>query len=102
MLLGDVIAGLDDEAAAMETLVSLGDLALLRRVEEAAAEHALTPGEFAAQAVDTFSSRASDEDWVSLIGVMGRTADPGQACLKAMVEFALRPAGAARSCGHNG
>ncbi len=101
MLLGDVIAGLDDEAAAMETLVSLGDLALLRRVEEAAAEHALTPGEFAAQAVGSFSSRASDEDWVSLIGVMGRTAEPGQACLKGMVEFALRPA-ATSACHHHG
>ena len=102
MLLGDVIAELDDEAAAMEMLLSLGDLALVTRVEEAAAQHAVTPGEFAAQAVALFSNQASDEDWVSLIGVMGQTADPGQVCLKKMVEFALRPAKASHGCGHHG
>ncbi len=102
MLLGDVIARFDDEVIALETLVGLGDLALLRRVEEAAAQHALTPGEFAAQAVSIFSTSASDEDWVSLIGVMGQSRDPGQACLKRMVEFALRPAGGAHACGHHG
>lgn len=100
MLLGDVIARLDDEAAALETLVGLGDLALLARVEAAAAEGSLTPGEFAAQAVEIFSSQASDEDWVSLVGVMGRTDDPGQACLRRMVEFALAPTGARHGCGH--
>jgi hypothetical protein len=102
MLLGDVIAELDDEAAAMEMLLSLGDLALVTRVEEAAVQHAVTPGEFAAQAVALFSNQASDEDWVSLIGVMGQTTDPGQVCLKKMVEFALRPAKASHGCGHHG
>lgn len=101
MLLGDVIAGLDDEAHAMQTLIGLGDLALVVRVEEAAAGEGLTPGAFAAQAVQLFSNQASDEDWVSLIGVMGQTTDPGQACLRKMVEFALRPSrGAGHACGH--
>jgi hypothetical protein len=101
MLLGDVIAGLDDEALAMQTLIGLGDLALVVRVEEAAAGEGLTPGAFAARAVQIFSSDASDEDWVSLIGVMGQTTDPGQACLRKMVEFALRPStGAGHACGH--
>jgi hypothetical protein len=101
MLLGDVISQFEDEAAAMEALVGLGDLALVRRVEEAAAQQDLTPGEFAAQAVAVFSTQASDEDWVSLVGVMGQTADPGQACLKKMVEFALRPTRASHACGHH-
>jgi hypothetical protein len=101
MLLGDVIAGLDDEALAMQALIGLGDLALVVRVEEAAAGEGLTPGAFAARAVQIFSSDASDEDWVSLIGVMGQTTDPGQACLRKMVEFALRPStGAGHVCGH--
>lgn len=91
MILGDLIAGLEDETSAMETLIGLGDLALLARIEQAAAAHDLTTGEFAAQSVRIFSGRASDEDWVSLIGVMGQSADPGQVCLKRMVEFALRP-----------
>lgn len=102
MLLGDVIAGLDDEAHAMQTLIGLGDLALVVRVEEAAAGAGLTPGAFAAQAVQVFSNQASDEDWVSLIGVMGQTTNPGQACLRKMVEFALRPSrGAGHGCGHH-
>jgi hypothetical protein len=62
----------------------------------------MTAGEFAAQAVRMFSDTASDEDWVSLIGVMGQTQDPGQICLKKMVEFALRPpTGGAHACGHH-
>jgi hypothetical protein len=98
MLLGDVIARLDDEAVATETLIGLGDLALLARVQQAADQDGVTMGEFAAHAVDAFSTRASDEDWVSLIGAMGQRGDPGQACLKRMVEFALRPV-APHACG---
>lgn len=101
MLLGDIIAQFEDAAAALEALVGLGDLALLARVEDAAAAAELTPGAFAAQAVEVFSTRASDEDWVSLIGAMGQTADPGQACLKRMIEFALKPAGPSHVCGHS-
>lgn len=100
MLLGDIIAQLDDETVAMETLVGLGDLALLARVECAAGGEGLTPGEYAARAVQLFSDTASDEDWVSLIGVMGQTDDPGRICLKKMVEFALKPKGGHHACGH--
>jgi len=101
VLLGDIIARLDDETVAMEALVGLGDLTLLARVEEAASQEGLSPGGFAAQAVQVFSTLASNEDWVSLIGAMGRTSDPGQACLRKMVEFALRPTGASHACGHH-
>lgn len=102
MLLGDVIARLDDEVAAMEALVGLGDLALLAEVETAAAREGLAPGAFAARAVGLFSSRASDDDWVSLIGAVGRAEDPGGACLKGMLAFALVPERAAPACGHVG
>lgn len=91
MILGDLLADLDDEATAMETLLGLGDLALLARVEEAAAADDLSAGAFTVQSVRAFSARASDAEWVSLLGALGRSADPGQACLKQMVAFALRP-----------
>ncbi|CAH1680211.1 conserved hypothetical protein [Hyphomicrobiales bacterium] len=101
MLLGDIISRLDDEAMAMQTLVGLGDLVLLTQVETAAAAEGLTAGGFAARAVNLFSNQASDEDWVSLIGVMGRTTDPGQACLRNILHFALRPPReAVHACGH--
>jgi hypothetical protein len=103
MLLGDILSSLDDEAMAMQALVGLNDLVLLTRVEAAASAEGLTAGGFAARAVDRFSSQASDEDWVSLIGVMGRTTDPGQACLRNILHFALRPpkeTAHACGCGH--
>ncbi|WP_027132687.1 hypothetical protein [Geminicoccus roseus] len=101
MLLGDLIARLDDADVATETLLGMDDLVLLSRIEAAAAQAGLAPGAFAAQAVALFAGQASDEDWVSLIGVMGQTTDPGQACLKKMVEYALRPTQAAHGCGHH-
>ena len=102
MLLSDIIAALDDEAFAAETLVQLGDLPLLSRVRTKAEYDGLTLGEFATRAVQNFANRASDDDWVSLIGVMGRSDAPGEICLKTMVEFALRPMGAAQASGHHG
>ncbi|ACA19971.1 hypothetical protein M446_5679 [Methylobacterium sp. 4-46] len=100
MLLGDIIARLDDEAVAAETLVQLGDLVLLGRVQEAAARAGVAPGAFAARAVGLFSDTASDEEWVGLIGAMGRTTEPGLACLRRMVEFALSAPGGSHACGH--
>ncbi len=98
MLLGDLVARFDDEAFALESLLAIGDLALLARVEEAAAKEQLSAGEFAVRAGQLFSDNASDDDWVSLIGVMGRTDDPGRECLRKMLEFALRPARPEHSC----
>lgn len=102
MLLGDLISRLDDEVVALEALLGLGDLALLADVEAAAARQGLTPGGFAARAVSLFTTGASDDDWVSLIGTIGRAEDPGGACLKGMLAFALRPAPAGAACGHAG
>jgi hypothetical protein len=102
MLLSDIIAALDDEVFATETLIGLGDLPLLSRVKTRAAQDGLTLGEFATQAVRIFSGRASDDEWVSLIGVMGQSDAPGQLCLKRMIEFTLRPREEAHACGHHG
>ena len=102
MLLGDLIARLDDETLAIETLVGLDDLALVAEVDTAAARQGLTAGAFAARAVSLFTTGASDDDWVSLIGTIGRAEDPGGACLKTMLAYALRPAPAGHACGHAG
>lgn len=99
MLLGTLIRELEDETTAMETLVALGDLALLAKVESAAACDDLTPGAFAARAVAIFANSASDEDWVTLFGKLGRAEDPGAACLSQMLAFSLVPPAKA-ACGH--
>jgi hypothetical protein len=81
MLLGDVIARLDDPAVAAETLLSLDDLSLTARVTEAAASRQVPLGDYAAGAVRAFVAQAGDEDWLTLIGRMGRAEDPARVFL---------------------
>jgi hypothetical protein len=89
MLLGEVIARFDDEAAASEALLSLGDLALMLRVNARAAEQHITAGQLAMQAVGDFVSSASDEDWLTLVGQMSRVNDPGATFLRNALSRAL-------------
>jgi hypothetical protein len=77
MLLGDVIARFEDEAFVNETLLALDDLALTARVLTGAAENKVSAGEFAAQSVGQFVNGASDEEWLTLIGLMSRAENPG-------------------------
>lgn len=72
MLLGDIIARFQDEAAVSETLFSLGDLALTASVVARAAESNITTGEFTLESVGRFVNGATDEEWLTLIGQMSR------------------------------
>ncbi len=89
MLLGEVIARFDDEAAANEALLSLGDLALMLRVSVLAAEEQVSAGQLAMQAVGQFVNSASDEDWLTLVGQMSRADDPGSVFLRSALSRAL-------------
>jgi hypothetical protein len=89
MLLGDVIARFDDEAAANETLLSLGDLALMLRVTTLAAEHNVSAGQLAMLAVGHFVNAAGDEDWLNLVGQMTRAEDPGAVFLRRVLSSAM-------------
>jgi hypothetical protein len=89
MLLGDVIARLEDEAFVNETLLELDDLALTAQVVASAAENNVSAGEFAAQSVGRFVNSASDEEWLTLIGLMSRADDPGQVFLRRVLSSAL-------------
>jgi hypothetical protein len=73
---------LDDPAVAAETLLSLDDLALVARVQEAAARAGLETGEFAAASIGRFVSSAGDEDWVGLVGAVSGADDPAAAFLR--------------------
>jgi hypothetical protein len=77
MLLGDVIARFDDDSTALQMLMSLDDLALIARVREACGREDYALGEFARAAVQRYASAASDEEWVTVLGQMGRTQAPG-------------------------
>jgi len=89
MLLGDLIARFDDEAVVAEALLSLGDLSLTVRICEVAAREGLTVGGFASAAVQQFSSSASDEEWVTVIGQMGPSNEPGLVLLRRSLIWAL-------------
>jgi hypothetical protein len=54
-----------------------------------AAEQNLSPGELASDAVGAFISRASDEDWLTLVGQMARAENPGAAFLRRALAAAL-------------
>ncbi len=82
MLLGDIIASFQDEAVINETLFSLGDLALTARLVALAAESGVSTGELATQSVGRFVNGASDEEWLTLIGQMLRSDNPGQVFLR--------------------
>jgi len=100
MLLGELINRFEDEGVAMETLMAIGDLALTTQVREAAAQEGISPGAFLSRATRIFTNEASEDDWLSLMGAMGRAEDPGLVCLRRMLAFAFRPRGAAHACSH--
>jgi hypothetical protein len=89
MLLGDMLARLEDETVAAEALLALHDLALLMRVKAAAASDDLTAGEFTVMSVDHFVTHASGQDWLTLNGLMARAEDPGQVFLRRVLSDAL-------------
>ena len=87
MLLGDLIARFGEDSVALESLLSLDDLALTARVSEACEEQDFTLGEFAALAVRSYAASASDEEWVTAIGAMGRTKRPGAGIVAAFPDL---------------
>jgi hypothetical protein len=82
MLLGDLLARFTDESIAAETILGLGDLALITRLREEAQANGLTLGAYAAGAMRRYAAEASDEEWVTLMGALGRSQDPGATCLR--------------------
>lgn len=89
MLLGDLLAGLNDDAAAAEIILRLGDLSLLTAMRERAEAEGTDLASYARSAVQRYTAQASDEDWITLMGLIGRSPDPGLTCLKRAFENAL-------------
>ena len=90
MLLGDLIARFTDKAVVEEAVLAIGDLVLLAALREHAAADGLDLGTYAAAAVRRYAADASDEEWITLMGAMGRTEDPGAIYLKRAFAFTLR------------
>jgi hypothetical protein len=89
-MLGDLLTSLTDETTALETILSAGDLNLLTAAQELAAADGLDLAAFVTQTVQRYANEASDEEWVTLVGLLNRSPDPGTTCLKRALEHALR------------
>ena len=94
MLLGDVIARLTDETTAAEAILDLGDLGLLAGMRARAEENGVALGAYAAWAVRTYADNASSDEWMTLIGALGRSEDPGVTCLRRAFAYVLAGAAA--------
>jgi hypothetical protein len=90
-MLGDILARLSDETTAVETILGAGDLALLAAVRERAAADGLELAACVTQTVQRYTHEASDEEWVTLIGMLNRSPDPGTTCLKRAFAYVQRP-----------
>jgi len=82
IMLGDLLASLSDETTALETILSAGDLKLLAEAQELAAADGLDLAAYVTQTVQRYASEASDEEWVTLMGLLNRSQNPGTTCLK--------------------
>lgn len=86
MLLGDILKTFSDEAAATEYLLALGDIPLVARLQEMANAEGESLGEFASAAVQRYTSQASEEEWLTLLGQISRSDDPARVCLHRALE----------------
>jgi len=82
MLLGDIIARFRDEAVVSEALLLLDDFALTAQVVGRAADSNVSAGELAVESVGRFVNGATDEEWLTLIGQMSRSDNPGGVFLR--------------------
>ena len=88
-MLGDLLARLTDESAAVETLLQLGDLTLLETARAKAAAEGIDLAACVAQTMQRYAATASDEEWVTLMGLLNRSPDPGAICLQRAFAYAL-------------
>jgi hypothetical protein len=89
-MLGDILATLTDETTAVETILGAGDLALLAAAREQAAAEGLDLAACVTQTMQRYVATASDEEWITLMGLLNRSQDPGTICLKRAFVYVLR------------
>jgi hypothetical protein len=89
-MLGDVLAKLTDETTAVETILGAGDLALLAAVRERAAAEGAELAACVTKTVQRYAAEASDEEWITLMGMLNRSQDPGATCLKRAFAYSVR------------
>ena len=90
MILGDIIERLQDDGEATELILNAGSLPLVTAMQRQAQAEGVDLAGFARAAVRRYMANAPDEEWITLMGQIGHSADPGSVCLRRAFEFALR------------
>ena len=94
MMLGQLIADLENEAVAEEALLALGDLVLIAGVNEIAARDNASAGTVVAAAIGSFIGTAGPEAWMSAMRAASDSPSPGAACLRVMLQHTIGVAAA--------
>jgi hypothetical protein len=81
-MLGNILGGLTNAAAAENLLAAIGDEALLERVKTAADDNGVTPGTYVAATVRHLLDHGSDDVWLDMIGKMANSPHPGATALQ--------------------
>jgi hypothetical protein len=84
-VLGKILGGLTNAAAAEEFLDAIADEALLERVKTAADENDVSPGTYVAATVRHLLDHGSEEIWLDLVSKMANSQQPGAAALQAIL-----------------
>jgi hypothetical protein len=90
MLLGDLIARFSEETVAEEAVLAIGDLAILASLRKEADEKGLGLGACMAEAARRYADEASDEEMITLMGLMSRAQDPGAIYLRRALAHTLQ------------
>jgi hypothetical protein len=88
-MLSDLLARFRNEDAAEDALLSLGDLRLIAAMRQRAGVIGIGLGTFAAHSVRRYMDEAPDEEWVTLLAELHRSADPGGTFVKRALARAM-------------
>lgn len=88
-MLGDMLAGLADEARAERVLAAFADAAALARVQASARAHGTAVGTYVATATRHLLDHGGEELWLDLLGRMSGSPNPGAAAMLAILARAF-------------
>ncbi|MFZ1992374.1 MAG: hypothetical protein WAW96_21680 [Alphaproteobacteria bacterium] len=91
--LGEILEQLSDSAQIHALLLEADNLSALSEFCSAADEQGGDPCDLAHTAVQAFLNKASDEDWVKLMGKMQGALSPAGTCLSEMISWSLARSG---------
>lgn len=87
--MGDILGVARRSANSFQGWLDDSDPSLARRVAQTAEQTGVSPTGYVRAAVADFSRFASEEDWATLVSAMRESPDPGNDCLRAMIDWRL-------------